>query len=201
MLFKEYSYTGGEITDLEILERLPRVYRELLSQVNGCILFHGGLHIRGAVVSPSWHSLRNAWFNEAALHHLFPAIQQQDVPFGQDCLGDQFILRDHVVHQLQAETGDLRTLAMDLETFLMRAREAPVEFLSLQPLQQFRREGGELKPGELLSVYPPFCTKEAARGVSLKAIPALERIAFLADFAKQISDVPDGAKVRFEGSE
>jgi hypothetical protein len=63
----------------------------------------------------------------------------------------------------------------------------PIEYLSLQPLFQFQNEGGSLQPGQLLSVYPPFCTKESANGVSLKAIPTLERITFLADFAGQIS--------------
>jgi hypothetical protein len=55
-----------------------------------------------------------------------------------------------------------------------------------------------LKPGELLSVYPPFCTKESAAGVSLKAISASDRIGFLADFAKQISQLPEGTKVEIK---
>ena len=87
---------------------------------------------------------------------------------------------------------------MNLETFLHSVQEKPVDFLSLQPLQRFRDEGGELKPGELLSVYPPFCTKESARGVSLKAIPALERISFLADFARQIAGLQEGTEIRMK---
>ncbi|HEY6250059.1 MAG TPA: hypothetical protein VI685_08860 [Candidatus Angelobacter sp.] len=200
MLSKERSYTGGEITDPEIVDKLPQTYRDLLQQVNGCILFNGGLHIRGAVVSPPWHSVRVAWLGEIALHRLFPAIKQQDIPFGQDCFVDQFVLREGAVHRLQAETGDIENLAMDLEAFLLHAQEAPVEFLSLHPLQQFHSAGGELKPGELLSVYPPFCTKESSRGVSLKAISASDRIGFLADFARQISHLPEGTKVQIKSS-
>ena len=71
----------------------------------------------------------------------------------------------------------------------------PVEFLLLQPLLQYQDEGGTLKPGELLSVYPPFCTEESANGVSIEATPMLDRIRFLADFAMQIADVPNGGKV------
>ncbi len=33
----------------------------------------------------------------------------------------------------------------------------------------------------------PFCTKESAAGISLRAIAAEERIAFLADFARQLN--------------
>ena len=53
-----------------------------------------------------------------------------------------------------------------------------------------------MKVGELLSIYPPFCTKESADGVSIRAIPALERISFLIDFSTQIKGVPDNGKIR-----
>ncbi len=188
-------YIGSEITDPEMLNQVPEDYRRLLQQVNGSILFDGGLHIRGAVLSPEWHSLRKVWFGDFALYKLFPAIENTDVPFAQDCLGDQFLLRKNVVHKLDAESGEIESLRMDLETFLSRSQENPVEFLSLQPLLQFLREGGEMKPGQLLSVYPPYITKESANGVSLRAILMFDRIGFLANFARQIAGIPDGAKL------
>ncbi len=55
---------------------------------------------------------------------------------------------------------------------------------------QFQAEGRTLSPGQLLSVYPPFCTAEAAQGVDLRAVPSLERLDFLADLARQLP--PDG---------
>jgi hypothetical protein len=192
------SYLGGDITDSKILEKLPSDYRELLHQANGFILFNGGLHLRGAVLHPDWHSLRYAWLGEAGLHRLFAAVEESDVPFGEDCVGDQFLLRSGSVYKLEAETGTVECMAMDLETFLGRALENPLESLGLHPLLQFQREGGTLEPGKLLNVYPPFCTKESAQGVSLRAIPALERISFLADFARQIADLPTGTKVRIK---
>ena len=88
MIFNERSYIGGEITDSEIVEKLPQTYWDLLQQqVNGCILFNGGLHIRGAAVSPSWHSLRVAVVGEPPCIACSPEIKQQDIPFGQDCFG------------------------------------------------------------------------------------------------------------------
>jgi hypothetical protein len=41
------KYIGPEVTDQEILDRLPADYRNFLGQVNGCDLLDGGLHIRG----------------------------------------------------------------------------------------------------------------------------------------------------------
>jgi hypothetical protein len=62
----------------------------------------------------------------------------------------------------------------------------------MESLLQLQNEGGELKPGELIHVYPPFCTKEAANGVSLKAVPSSEALLYLADFSKQISGLGEG---------
>jgi hypothetical protein len=191
-------YTGSEITDPEMLDRVPEAYRQFLLQTNGSILFNGGLHIRGAVLSPDWHSLRQVWLDDFALYKLFSAIKDTDVPFAQDCLGDQYLLRESVVYKLEAESGEIDNLGMGFETFLSRSKENPVEFLALEPLMQFLSEGEELKPGQLLSVYPPFITEESANGVSLRAISMFERIGFLADFARQISGIPDGGKLEIK---
>src|SRR5215213_6037814 len=142
------TFKGSEISDPEILDRVPEDYRRLLNQINGFIMFDGGLHVRGAVLSPEWHSLRKVWIGDFALHRLFSPIEETDVPFAQDCLGDQFILRAGIVHRLNAEIGEVEGLGIDLETFLNRAQENPVEFLSLQPLLQFMAEGGKLKQGQ-----------------------------------------------------
>jgi hypothetical protein len=192
------TFKGSEVSDPEILGRVPDAYRHLLNHINGFVMFDGGLHVRGAVLSPDWHSLRNIWSGDLVLHRLYPALRETDVPFAQDCLGDQFILRDEVVHRLSAETGELESLGMSLDTFLGKAQGNPVEFLSLHPLLQFMAEGGRLEPGQLLNAYPPFCMKESGKGVSLKAVPVFEQLRFLADFAKQIVELPEGAEIRIK---
>ena len=189
------TFKGSDVSDPEILDRLPEDYRRLLNQINGFVMFDGGLHVRGAVLTPEWHSLRKVWLGDLALHNLYPTLKETDVPFAQDCLGDQFILRDDVVYRLSADSGDLECLKMGFDTFLGKAQENPVEFLSLQPLLQFMAEGGKLKLGQLLNAYPPFCMKQSVEGVSLRAVPMFEQISFSADFAKQIAGLPEGAEV------
>jgi hypothetical protein len=191
-------YRASEITDQEIFYAVPAEYQHLLEQMNGCVLFDGGLHIRGAVESPDWHSLRKVWRGDLALSKLFPAVEESDVPFAQDCLGDQFLLRSGTVYKLYGESGDLESLAMDFEAFLDNARANPVEFLSLEPLLRFIADGGRLKPGQLLNAYPPFIMKEAANGVSLKAVSMVEQISFLADLAKQIGELSEGSELRIK---
>src|SRR5215210_5114628 len=197
MEFDQITFQGPAIDDPEVMDTAPEALRNILVQVNGFIQFGGGFHIRGACREPLWHSLSQAWTGPAALFRLFPAVNVTDVPFAQDGLGDQYLLRDGRVLRLQAETGEISELSHSVSSFLEAIQREPVETLQLQPLLAFWEGGGELEPGQLLSVYPPFCTKESAAGVSYRAIPAAERIGFLADLAAQLANHPDGAKVRF----
>lgn len=190
------SFVGPTLTDRQSVSKLPAALGSLLLSTNGFIAFNGGLHVRGICDSPDWHSLHRVWNGDHAISRLYPAIPTDDIPFAEDFLGDQFLLRDGLAVRLYGETGQTEEMGMDLEVFLSSAFRDPEGFLSLSLLKEFNNEGVLLRPGELLNVYPPLCTKEAERGVSLKAIPALERIGFLADFARQITNISDGTSVR-----
>jgi hypothetical protein len=188
-------YAGPQIDDPELLERLPAVLRTLLERTNGYIAYHGGLHMRGACVSPEWHSLRSAWVGPDALHRLFSGVNPNDVPFAQDALGDQFLLRDGMVHRLSSESGEIESLGLDLVGFDQSVRADPVGFLSLEPLEAFRAGGGVLLPGQLLSVYPPFIAQESDSRRSMRAIPVHDRLRWLADLARSVQNLPEGAQV------
>jgi hypothetical protein len=190
------TYAGPPVDDPEVLNRVPRELQEMLRRHNGWIGHGGGFHLRGACREPAWHSLREAWWGERALWRLFPAVGAVDVPFAEDFLGDQYLLREGQVLRLDAEIGSLGTLPYDLGSLVAAIERDPVATLRLEPLLEFRRLGGVLAPGQLLSVYPPFCTEESARGVSLRAIAAADLISSLADLARQLAAVPDGGRVR-----
>jgi hypothetical protein len=196
---KYLSFRGPPVDDSEILDRLPSDYRYLLGDTNGFTMFDGGLHIRGACLQPEWHSVRKAWEGEHALHLLYPSVLPQDVPLGEDCMGDQFILRQGIVHKLAAETGALSSLGVSLTAFFEEAQKHPVDYLALHPLIQFHREQGRyLHPGELLSAEPLFCMADSGKGVHLEAVPSQKWISFLAYVAGQLAKLPNGTKVRFK---
>src|SRR5262249_38743554 len=106
MRLEHITYSGPPPDDGDLLTRLPAELSSLLRQPNGYIQFYGGLHVRGLCREPAWHSLRDAWDGEHAFHRLYPEVQPEDIPFAEDCLGDQFLLRDGLVWRLMAETGD-----------------------------------------------------------------------------------------------
>ena len=184
------TFLGPPVDDLEVLAALPDYLRRFLSEVDGLVAFDGGLHMRGACHEPVWHSLRHVWKGDRAFYKRYPAIREDDIPFAEDAVGDQWLLREGRVIRLLAETGDVEEGGQTFEEFLASVEQAPLDTLGLHPLLQFKTEGGALLPGQLLNVYPPFCTKEAAQGVSLGAVPTTERLDFLADLSHQLP--PDG---------
>ena len=191
--FPDITYLGPPAS-AEALARVPLALRTFLSQTNGVVAYRGALHVRGLCAEPEWHSLESCWAGPNALHREYPTLNPDDVPFGQDCVGDQFILRGEPVMRLAAETGEIEVIAPTLDAFWALIRADPVEALGMHPLLQLETEGGTLRPGQLISAYPPFCTKEAADGVSLRAVPALELNRFHADFARQLAALPEGRR-------
>lgn len=185
------TWQGESIDDVEILRELPPGLVCLLSDVNGFILHEGALHVRGASLHPEWHSLRAVWRGPRALHTLYKGVRTTDIPFAQDQVGDQFLLRDGRVLRLFAETGEVEDLADGIEDFFRRLTSDIEGFLNVGLSRRMR-------PGQLLLAYPPFCFRESGAGASLGPVPAAEVILFHADLARQIRDVPDGGQVDFK---
>jgi hypothetical protein len=190
------TYMGPAADDPAVLDKVPDSLRVLLGQINGFILYGGALHIRGACQHPTWHSLRAAWEGATAFHRTYPGVEAHWVPFAEDCVGDQFFLADGKVLSLAAETGEVHATTMTLRQFLEAVEADPVETLMAHPLLQFRQEKGDLPEGQLIMAYPPFCTEESGRGVSLAALDAAEVHQFHAVLAQQVP--PDGSKIRIE---
>ncbi len=157
----------------------------------GFILHEGAVHVRGACSAPEWHSLRAAWRGPKAFHILYEDVRPSDIPFGQDQVGDQFLIRDGVVFRLSAETGEIERLTDSLQDFFSRVSSDIEAFLNVGLSHK-------MQPGQLLHAYPPFCFQESGAGASLAPLPASEVILFHADLARQIRDVPDGGKVEFK---
>ena len=201
MTTSDLPYVGPPVDDPGTLAALPANLRALLERRNGFVAFGGGLHVRGACREPRWHSLGWWWRGGDALHRLFAAVEPDDVPFAQDALGDQYLLRDGEVHRLAAEVGELQPLGMGLAGFLDAAERDPEGFLSLEPLYHFLDEGGTLQPGQLLNVYPPFVAAESRNGVSIKPVSVEERLRFLATLAKAVAEHDDGSRLRLDVTE
>ena len=197
----DITWAGPPVDDQKTLGKLPSDLASLLKFVNGFIQFGGALNVRGVCQSPEWHSLRHAWDSSDALYRNYRTVKKSDVPFAQSALGDQYLMRDKVVHRLDAECDEIESLDMNLRTFLEEVQGDPIAVLNLEPLEEYWGQGGKLEPGQLLSVMPPFVLAKPDTKYSYRAIQSLDRMRFLADFAMQIRDLPDGAAISFKMDE
>ncbi|TGE18310.1 SMI1/KNR4 family protein [Hymenobacter elongatus] len=198
---KGILYTGGELTDLVHFARLPSYLQAFLREQNGVVAYFGGLHIRGCVSEPTWHALHTAWQGEMAFWRTYAEVQETDIPFAQDCVGNQFLLRGDAVLFLDTETGELADLEVDFKHFLFGVEKFPLDALGMEPLRGFQQHGGALQPGELLSLYPPVCIASAERKPKINIQPAADRLAWLADFHRQIKDLPSGQRIHLKPSQ
>jgi hypothetical protein len=185
------TWKSESIEDVEILRELPAYLVRVLSDTNGFILREGAVHVRGACLTPEWHSLRAAWRGPKAFHSLYPDVRPSDIPFAQDQVGDQFLIRDDIVLRLSAETGEIERLADSVQDFFSKVSNDIEDFFNVG--LDYR-----MQPGQLLCAYPPFCFGESAGGASLAPLPASEVILFHADLARQIRDVPDGGQIELK---
>lgn len=184
------------LDDQALLDELPSALRGLLTQCNGFVAYGGGLHVRAACIDPSWHSLRHAWLGPHAYWRHYRSLTAEDIPFAQDCVGNQFFLRDSRVHRLHAEFDGVGDLGIALDEFFDHVSADADELLLLGPLEAHLATGERLAPGHLLHAYPPLCTREAAAGsISFRAVPADELREYLFSLAAQLRDVPDRGQV------
>ncbi len=185
------TWQGESIDDEELFHRLPAELTRVLRDINGFILNHGALHFRGASVSPGWHALRAALEGPTAFHNLYEKVEATDVPFAQDQMGDQFLLRHGEVCRLSAESGDVELLSYSLDDFFRKVSEDIEAFLNVGL-------GHTMQPGQLLLAYPPFVVRTSVSQASLKPVSAAEVIGFHAELARQIQHAPDGTSLEFE---
>lgn len=186
----EVTFMGPPIDDQELAPLLPVNLRTLLEQVNGYVQFGGGFHLRGASRDPEWHSLRRAWMGDEAFHAYYKEITETDIPFAQDFLGNQFLLRNGHTIKLHTETGVVEELGLGLTDFIEAIMADPDELLSLYILQEFREGGGTLEPGELLNADPPIESINEGEGVTMAPVPADEQLAFFREYHRRIRVVP-----------
>lgn len=194
MTLSGITFKGPLEYDQDLLEMLPEELAALLRSVNGFILYHGALHFRGASFALPWHDLRRAWHGDLGLHQLYDAVEQSDVPFAQDIFGDQFIWRNGMILRLWAETGEMEVVADSLDEFFHGVEDDIEDYLNVNTKVT-------VEPGQLISAYPPFCTKESAGGCSFRACPADEVITFHAEFARKIRCLTDGERLQIRTSD
>lgn len=192
MKLEGVTWEAGGTTDFGLLRFLPDELKELIEPSGGFILHHGAIHFRGCTHDPEWNNLRMVSWGDHSLKYLYRSVDVDDIPFAQDQVGDQYLLRGDEVFHLNAETGEAARFAKCLTEFLEGIDEDIEAYLNVSLRHR-------LMPGQALHAYPPFCVAESSGGQSsLKPVSVVELLRFHADFARQIAEIPDGGQIEIQ---
>lgn len=193
---QDIIYIGEPVSDAATFKLLPFDMQAYMLQHNGLVAFGGGLHIRGCCKEPLWHSLKEAWQGPNAFWRTYRAVKQSDMPFAQDGVGNQFLLRRGQVWFLDTETGETQNLNVGFVQFIEGVTRFPEQAIDLSHVINFMRLGARLAPGELLAVYPPTCISSTEENYNLTRMPTDVRLQSLANLYQQISKLKPGQQVR-----
>lgn len=131
MNLEHITYKGPEFEEgSTIISKLPENLVSLLKQINGFVQYGGGLHVRGVCKEPEWHSIESIIKGPLSLHNAYPSINESDVPFAEDCVGDQYLMRDRKIIKLFSETGEIEELGCGLASFLKKRLKIQLNFLA-----------------------------------------------------------------------
>jgi hypothetical protein len=115
--------------------------------------------------------------------------------FAEDTFGDQFAWDGKQVLRFLAETGQKESLASDIEGWLLAISSDPARELGLETLENWTKTNGPVPPGNHLFPRTPLIAGGSLVPSEIVLIDPFENMRFKGNLARQIADVPDGAKV------
>jgi hypothetical protein len=172
---------------------------DLLGRRNGFYAFESALHVF-PVGSEGTQDLAG-WNAPGLWRDAYGGLADGLLLFAEDLFGGQFALRDGEVVTFEPETGEVEALARDLEGWA-RALLDDYELLTGQPLAHaWQRRHGPLPAGRRLLPKTPFVLGGAYEVENLYPLEAVQGMRLRGDIARQLKDLPDGARVRLTTGE
>jgi hypothetical protein len=166
----------------------------LLRRRNGFYAFESALHVfpfgreEGVLDLETWNAA-STWRDEYA------GQMEGCFVFAEDIFGDPFCIESGAVTSCDAETGMRSPFAASLEEWARRLL-ADWRVLTGHPLgHDWQERFGALGPGQRLAPRKPFVLGGEFAVENLYAADVLELMRFRGLLARQIRDLPDGARV------
>ncbi len=195
MNLPDIIYENFEITDRETLGLMAKELKEFYLEQNGIVAFQGGMQFRGCLTSPTYLSIREIWKGKSKLFGTYHKVEEQDIPIAQDAFGDQYLDRDGRIYKLSGETGELENLELSFDEFVREIEQNGIQFLGIEPIYDLEDAGINLKPDQMMNVYPPFMMKSEGQR-SFRPVPTNEQIAFLKSLYLQTKDLDEDQQIR-----
>jgi len=184
----------GDVTHFVGYGTLGNELAGLLRERNGFYAFESALHVFPFGVWGKGGTL-NDWSMEQTWKHEYDGLADDMLCFAEDIFGDQFCLRGGEICRFDAETGEVKPIADSLERWAKCVLD-DYELLTGYPLaHEWQSRNGPLPAGKRLMPKIPFVLGGRFELANLSPIDAVSGMRSRGNLARQIRDLPDGARV------
>lgn len=171
--------------------------QQLLSKRNGFFAFESALRVFPTeTVGSSWGI--GEWNSEDLWKEDYAGIADHIFCFAEDVFGGQFCLSDSGVARFDPECGALEAIAGDLEEWASKLLSDYDGMAGYGAAHKWQAANGPLPLRFRLMPKLPFVLGGKAELANLVAIDSVRLMKNMGNLAKQIHDLPDGTKIKFE---
>jgi len=193
---------GGDA--LSMVEPVPalmgddsRTLGGLLRRKNGFYAFESALHVfASGDITASGRSLEE-WNDSRLWKHFYGDLMSEGLFFAEDVFGGQFVLAGDVVHTFNPETAELVSFAESVEAWAAKVLDRYDHATGYSIAHAWQMENGALPAGHRLIPRVPFVVGGEYEADNIVPVEASVAMRYWAGFAKVISELPDGANLRF----
>ena len=169
---------------------------QLLMCKNGFYAFESALHVfpSGACRGISLEQ----WNSSALWRNEYDGLADELLFFAEDIFGGQFCIKHDGVYLFDPETGKCEKIAPDLEGWADSVL-TDYDYLTGYPIaHRWQEKHGIIPPDHRLVPKIPFVAGGQFELSNLRLAEAVEGMKWRGNLARQIKDLPDGAKIQFE---
>ena len=174
--------------------------RHLVTVKNGFYTFESALHVFPASAIAPERGL-DEWNSVSLWRHAYGNLTDGLFFFAEDLFGIQFAVLANRVYTFDPETGKRQEFARNLEDWADKILADYNLHTGFSLGHAWQTAHGPLPAGKRLLPKVPFVAGGQFSVDNLYAGDAVQGMLFRAELAKQIADLPDGAKIRFEITE
>jgi hypothetical protein len=168
----------------------------LLRNRNGFYAFESALHVFPGSQRRE-HMTLSRWNASDLWRFEYGELADGALFFAEDAFGNQFCLHQGRVCSFDAETGKMNEIGANLETWA-RALLSDYAFLTGHPLiHQWQVKNGALPVGSRLIPKIPFVLGGEYALQNLYPLEATRGMKSRGNLARQLKDLPDGARIEF----
>jgi hypothetical protein len=192
---------GPEKPESEALAGVASPMREqllaLLRRRNGFYAFESALHVLPAGRVASLQNV-NEWNQSDLWRNDYGDSVEGLLFFAEDIFGAQFATSATGVVRFDPETGRITPMANDIESWAARLLADYAVETGYPLAHDWQRRHGRLPAGQRLIPKEFFVLGGAFAVENLYALDAVEGMRLRAELARQIKDLPDGARVQIK---